>query len=49
MSRIVIDPGHGGTTATGNSSANNAKGTKGTLEKELRLMFQLLPDRLPHL
>jgi N-acetylmuramoyl-L-alanine amidase len=37
MSNIVIDPGHGGTTATGNSSANNAKGPKGTLEKNITL------------
>ena len=39
MSKIVIDPGHGGTAATGNSSANNAKGPKGTLEKKMTLVI----------
>jgi N-acetylmuramoyl-L-alanine amidase len=34
---IVIDPGHGGTAPIGNSSPNNAKGPRGTLEKTLTL------------
>ena len=29
MPTIVIDPGHGGATATGGSSANNATGPNG--------------------
>jgi len=34
---MVIDPGHGGTAPIGNSSPNNAKGPRGTLEKTLTL------------
>ena len=34
---IVIDPGHGGTTAVGGSSPNNAVGPKGMLEKNVNL------------
>ena len=37
MSNIVLDPGHGGKTAILKSSANNAKGPKGTLEKNMTL------------
>jgi N-acetylmuramoyl-L-alanine amidase len=35
--RVMIDPGHGGNTAVGGSSANNARGPAGTLEKDLTL------------
>lgn len=34
---IVLDPGHGGTTKVGGSSANNAVGPNGTLEKTVTL------------
>lgn len=34
---VVIDPGHGGTSEVGGSSANNATGPKGTKEKDLTL------------
>ncbi|MCG7522772.1 N-acetylmuramoyl-L-alanine amidase [Ruegeria sp. Ofav3-42] len=34
---IVLDPGHGGNTKVGGSSANNAKGPNGTLEKHVTL------------
>ncbi|MBT3143363.1 N-acetylmuramoyl-L-alanine amidase [Ruegeria litorea] len=34
---VVLDPGHGGTTKVGGSSANNATGPHGTLEKDLTL------------
>ncbi|HRD78206.1 MAG TPA: N-acetylmuramoyl-L-alanine amidase [Hyphomicrobiaceae bacterium] len=37
MAIVVLDPGHGGTSMVGGSSANNAKGPKGTLEKHLTL------------
>ena len=37
MAKIVVDPGHGGTSGTGGSSANNAVGPNGTLEKNLTL------------
>lgn len=37
MAVIVIDPGHGGTHVVGHSSANNATGPHGTLEKDLTL------------
>jgi len=37
MAKIVIDPGHGGTTSVGGSSPNNAVGPNGTLEKNLTL------------
>jgi N-acetylmuramoyl-L-alanine amidase len=37
MAIAVIDPGHGGTSATGGSSANNAVGPTGLLEKDLTL------------
>ena len=37
MAKIVIDPGHGGTSAIGGSSHNNAVGPNGTLEKNLTL------------
>jgi N-acetylmuramoyl-L-alanine amidase/phosphatidylserine/phosphatidylglycerophosphate/cardiolipin synthase-like enzyme len=36
-STVVIDPGHGGTTAVGGSAANNAVGPNGLLEKDLTL------------
>ncbi len=34
---VVIDPGHGGSTALGGSSANNAVGPNGLLEKDVTL------------
>ena len=34
---VVIDPGHGGATAEGGSSANNAVGPNGLLEKDVTL------------
>ncbi len=34
---VVIDPGHGGTAAIGGSSANNAVGPRGMLEKHVTL------------
>jgi len=34
---VVIDPGHGGSTRVGGSSANNATGPNGLLEKDLTL------------
>ena len=34
---VVIDPGHGGATAEGGSSANNAIGPNGVLEKDVTL------------
>lgn len=37
MARIVIDPGHGGSESIGHSSANNAVGPAGTLEKTVNL------------
>lgn len=37
MPVVVIDPGHGGKTAVGGSSANNAKGPMGLLEKTVTL------------
>ena len=37
MAKIVIDPGHGGTSKVGGSSPNNAVGPDGTLEKTLTL------------
>ncbi|WAJ28457.1 N-acetylmuramoyl-L-alanine amidase [Antarcticirhabdus aurantiaca] len=37
MATVVIDPGHGGQSALGGSSANNAVGPAGTLEKTLTL------------
>src|SRR5829696_3318170 len=37
MATIVIDPGHGGTTNVGGSSANHAKGPSGLLEKTATL------------
>ncbi|XXF81310.1 N-acetylmuramoyl-L-alanine amidase [Myxococcaceae bacterium GXIMD 01537] len=37
MTTIVIDPGHGGTTRVGGSSANNAIGPTGLLEKTVTL------------
>lgn len=42
MSTIVIDPSHGGSTRIAGSSPNNAKGPKGTLEKNLTLELGLL-------
>jgi len=42
MATIVIDPGHGGTQRVDNSSANNATGPAGTLEKNLTLQLGLL-------
>jgi len=38
---IVLDPGHGGTAKLGGSSANNAVGPNGTLEKTLTLDIAL--------
>jgi N-acetylmuramoyl-L-alanine amidase len=35
MATIVLDPGHGGTQAIGNSSPNNATGPAGTREKNM--------------
>lgn len=40
----VIDPGHGGDTEIGGSSANNATGPAGTLEKTLTLELGLLTE-----
>jgi N-acetylmuramoyl-L-alanine amidase len=37
MQTIVIDPGHGGSEAAGGSSANNAVGPNGMLEKDVAL------------
>ena len=37
MSTIVIDPGHGGSAKIGGSSANNAVGPGGMLEKDVTL------------
>ena len=34
---VVIDPGHGGSSRTGGSSPNNARGPNGLLEKDLTL------------
>ncbi len=42
MAVLVIDPGHGGSTAVGGSSPNNATGPNGTLEKNLTLQVGLL-------
>jgi N-acetylmuramoyl-L-alanine amidase len=39
---VVIDPGHGGTTAIGGSSANNATTPSGVLEKDMTLRMGLL-------
>lgn len=36
--QVVLDAGHGGTTAVGGSSANNATGPAGTKEKTLTLL-----------
>jgi N-acetylmuramoyl-L-alanine amidase len=41
MAVIVIDPGHGGTAKVGGSSANNATGPNGTMEKRLTLSIGL--------
>lgn len=47
MAVIVIDPGHGGSARVDNSSANNATGPNGTLEKNLTLELGLmLRDKL---
>jgi N-acetylmuramoyl-L-alanine amidase len=37
MAKIVLDPGHGGTTKVGGSSPNNAVGPTGLLEKTVTL------------
>ncbi len=37
MTKIVLDPGHGGTTTVGGSSPNNAAGPTGLLEKTVTL------------
>lgn len=37
MAKVVIDPGHGGTSEVGGSSPNNARGPTGLLEKEVTL------------
>ncbi len=42
MFKITIDPGHGGMQKISGSSANNAVGAKGTLEKNLTLEIGLL-------
>jgi N-acetylmuramoyl-L-alanine amidase len=42
MFKITIDPGHGGLQKVGGSSANNAIGAEGTLEKDLTLEIGLL-------
>ena len=41
MTIIVLDPGHGGKTDLLGSSANNARGPRGTLEKDLTLQVAL--------
>ena len=42
---LVIDPGHGGTTEAGGSSANNAISFSGVLEKSMTLQFGQLVRR----
>jgi N-acetylmuramoyl-L-alanine amidase len=42
MSKIVIDPGHGGSQKRGGSSPNNAVGPAGTLEKDMTLTLGLM-------
>lgn len=37
MTKLVLDPGHGGTSKIGGSSANNATSTSGVLEKNICL------------
>ena len=37
MTTVVIDPGHGGTLATGGSSANHTTGPTGLREKDATL------------
>jgi N-acetylmuramoyl-L-alanine amidase len=39
---IVIDPGHGGSSEIGDSSANNAVSASGVLEKNMTLRFAFL-------
>lgn len=39
---VVIDPGHGGSLDTGNSSKNNATSPSGVLEKNMTLRFAFL-------
>ncbi len=41
MAKIVLDPGHGGTTTVGGSSPNNATGPQGTLEKDMTLTLAI--------
>jgi N-acetylmuramoyl-L-alanine amidase len=41
MAKIILDPGHGGTTKIGGSSANNAIGPTGLLEKTVTLDLAL--------
>lgn len=48
MSIIVIDPGHGGATKVGGSSANNAIGPSGMLEKDVTLDIGLRLAPLVH-
>ncbi len=47
---IVLDPGHGGTTEIGGSSANNATSASGILEKQMTLeLTQLIQQALSKL
>ncbi|MEO1019899.1 MAG: N-acetylmuramoyl-L-alanine amidase, partial [Pseudomonadota bacterium] len=43
---IVLDPGHGGEASVGGSSANNATGPGGTLEKTLTLQLGITAEQL---
>lgn len=46
MAKIVLDPGHGGTTKLGGSSPNNAVGQGGLLEKTVTLDVGLRAEKL---
>ena len=46
MAKIVLDPGHGGSTKVGGSSANNAVGPTGLLEKTVTLDLALRSEKL---
>jgi N-acetylmuramoyl-L-alanine amidase len=46
MAKIVLDPGHGGTAKLGGSSANNAVGQGGLLEKTVTLDVGLRAEKI---
>ena len=46
MAKIVLDPGHGGTTKIGGSSPNNAVGQNGLLEKQVTLEVALRAEKI---